>query len=149
MDDKQFEKQKTRIKKYIDKWRDLLGLWNWHLDVEWSDNDKDGIVENTEILAHTYVSWQYLDYKITFYLKSFVDKDDEEVEKVVIHEMCHVLVSEMRENTTNHEERVVSNLTNVMRWVYEEGQKSKSRSKHNKKAKRVYRKLKSKTKKVV
>lgn len=123
MTDKDFEKQKNRIRKYTNKWRSLLGLWIWTGNIGFSEDRKKGEAEGTEALADVYADWKYLDYDITFYLPCFVKKTEKDVERVVIHEMCHILVNEMREEGLKHEERVVSGLTNVLEWVWQDGQK--------------------------
>lgn len=136
MTDKALEKQKKRVRRYLDKWRNLLCLWNWTGGVSWSEERKTGEPEGAETLADVYVDWKYLDYCINFYLPCLPGKTDKEIERYVIHEMAHILVNEMREEGIKHEERVASQLTNALLNVYEMGQKKPIKIKPVKKVKK-------------
>ena len=123
MTDKQFEQQKKRIEKYINKWLHLFNLWGWKGKCVWERDSKKNQDGETEVLAHCFSDWKYLIYELTFFLSSFVHKSNRDVERVVVHEMLHIVLNEMRENRHENEERVVSTLTNIMESVYEAGQK--------------------------
>jgi len=43
--------------------------------------------------------------------------DGDEIERAVVHELCHILVNEMREDEIHHEERVVTGLQKAFMWV--------------------------------
>jgi predicted SprT family Zn-dependent metalloprotease len=58
-----------------------------------------------------------MDSSITFYPKTMVDLSDQEIEKLVVHELMHTFLSEMREEGKDHEERVASMLQRAFTWV--------------------------------
>ena len=41
----------------------------------------------------------------------------QQIERIAVHELCHILVNEMRESEMCHEERVVTMLTKAFLWV--------------------------------
>lgn len=59
-------------------------------------------------------SWEYRQAQITFNMPLLAAKKEEEIEEIIVHEMVHVLVNEMREKGIKHEERVVTELT----WAF-------------------------------
>ena len=54
---------------------------------------------------------------ITIYLKAIKHLDADGIERVVIHELMHVLVNEIREGELHHEERVATQLQKAFSWV--------------------------------
>lgn len=123
MTNKEFERAKKRIRKYVDKWRNLLGLWNWSGLLHWSNKRKTIEDHDLEALADVHSNWEYLNYDITFYLPCFIKTTERDIERCVMHEMMHIVVHEMRGRGIKHEERVVSHLTNALERVFQEGQK--------------------------
>ena len=53
---------------------------------------------------------------IEFDLAVLRDMDEDEIEKVIIHELLHVVVNEMRDPGVTHEERGVASLSRVLWW---------------------------------
>lgn len=133
MTDKQYDQQKKRIEKYVNKWLQLFHLHNWKGRCVWERDSKKNNDGETEVLAHCFSDWKYLIYELTFFLSSFVHKSEKDVERIVVHEMLHIVINEMRENRHENEERVVSTLTNIMEDVYEAGQKNSIKPKKAKK----------------
>lgn len=114
-----FAKQKRRVERYIKKWHTALGMRWWTINFDYSDEDK-----GDEVAAITHTRWAYRHAKITFYLPVIADIGDTELENGVIHEFCHVLVNEMRQDWTNdpdkaidHEEHVVTGLATAFKWA--------------------------------
>lgn len=101
---------KARINRLFDKWRTRLGLNQWRLDVVWEWNG----LQDTDAVASSKASWAYMLGTLTFDLPACTGLDVEQLEEVVIHELLHLVVNEMREDHIDHEERVVSHLTSVM-----------------------------------
>ena len=69
--------------------------------------------------------WQYLKATLRFDVEAVNDLDDEELDHLFVHECCHALVNEMREwdgeHGIDHEERVVTMLTNAFGWMWQAG----------------------------
>jgi hypothetical protein len=77
-----------------------------------SDNDKI-------VAARTTADWRYLTAKIIVNVNALTDMDETNIESMVIHELCHILVNEMRESDLHHEERVVTGLARAFMWTAE------------------------------
>ena len=110
-------KSKKRVTKYLKKWTYLLGLRWWQIYVCWSDDHDSFNRDGSTVVARTFSDWRYMTATVTFYLPAIKDKTDEELEMYVIHELCHVLVNEMREQGIDHEERVVTTLQKAFFWT--------------------------------
>src|SRR5690349_8014512 len=98
--DNDYKTQKARVQNLLDKWITPLGLRWWKLDLirDRGDVCKDvGKVEIDECCrAHVKVQWEYLRATVTFHLLRLEDEKDEDLEWTVVHELCHILVKEMR-----------------------------------------------------
>ena len=121
MNDKEFNKLKKKITRFVEKWRVPLGIkwWsvNFYYEREYAkDDDKH---DSCHTGATCKVQWPYKTAQITFYLPALDTLDDEELERTVVHELIHILVNEMRDfdEGANHEERVVSDLTSAVFWI--------------------------------
>lgn len=109
------------IREQLDKWVYCLGIGWWDLDVYYLDgkdakknfSSKDGNI----ILALTYADWRYGIASIYFNLPEVKKISSAELENTIVHELCHILVNEMREAELNHEERVVTGLTKAFLWT--------------------------------
>lgn len=108
------------LNEYVNYWIPILGLDSWvKIDVSCFPTTSS---EDPGILGRTFVHWEYMEAKIEFFVGGMISSElgPERVEYLVVHELCHCLVNEIRdENTTNehltayvipHEERVVCNL---------------------------------------
>ncbi len=117
--DGEYKKQKRRIQKLADRWFPILGLDAWNMDLRY---EREGIPTKSEgwqCNAQTRAKWEYLRATISFNVLNLEDYDDEELERLFVHECCHVLLAEMREwgpdnmsaeageQAQKHEERVV------------------------------------------
>jgi hypothetical protein len=122
--DAEYEAQKARVRAAIARWDQPLGLRWWKMRYEYArEHDNPGCDEVSRRVARCWTSWQYLEATIRFYLPALVDLDDAEVEQTVVHEMCHVLLNEMRElrhdaeNWLQHEERTATVLAKAFLWT--------------------------------
>lgn len=109
------------IQQYVEYWIPTLGLDNWsRIDIICHVGSHP---EHTGILATTTSDWRYMEADVSFYLGAIVgcEADDDRLEYIVVHELCHILICEMRTfedsrqeclnpNQAPHEERVVSNM---------------------------------------
>jgi predicted SprT family Zn-dependent metalloprotease len=69
--------------------------------------------------ANCTAHWMYLTARIQVNLLALEYIDNDDLEDVAVHELCHILVNEMREGELHHEERVVTWLTKAFFWVEE------------------------------
>lgn len=98
MTDKEYREQKKRVQKYIDKWFKTLGLGWFLVDMEWS-REHDG-----EVAARTFSSWEYKSATITWFLPHLANQSDDTVERCVVHEFCHILLSGLAQNQRDTDE---------------------------------------------
>ena len=87
-----------RVTKLIAKlapiWQTRLGLDHWdiqhtHIDTYFGDDSG----QDHKVTATTHAQWQYMDANIKWYLPSAVRHNDEALEKILIHELVHVLLA--------------------------------------------------------
>ena len=110
------------IKEYSSRWSHRLGLGWWWIDLVFYD-DPDTILDHfgndgdKTVLAQTFVEWKYGTAKILFNAPAWKKLDKEAIERAVLHELCHILVNEMREGELHHEERVVTGLQKAFMWT--------------------------------
>lgn len=122
--DKQFRETKKRLKSAISKWHKTLGLGWWKVDYRYYNTLTSGDRSlNGNILATCSADWRYMTADICFAVESIwgAELDDEAIEALVVHEMCHILVNEMREDGIDHEERVTETLARAFVWARNEG----------------------------
>lgn len=87
-----------RVSAFITKkaalWQTRMGLDHWEIDHVFLDTfyGDDGD-EDFKVTAITESRWQYMQAKIKWYMPSAVRHDDDELEKVLVHELCHVLLA--------------------------------------------------------
>src|SRR3990167_8555790 len=121
--DKELNKKEKLVKSYFKKWMRSLGLLWWSITIHYYD-DPDSILEifksqdeGRVIFARTMVDWKYAQATIQVNLLAMKTMDGDEIERAVVHELCHILVNEMREDEIHHEERVVTGLQKAFMWV--------------------------------
>jgi hypothetical protein len=120
------DEAKEKIQKYFDIWTEQLGLRWWDITVHYYrnpseilDNFISNVDSNTLVPAFVNTYWQYGSAAIYINLPEFVGMEEEHIEKIVVHELCHVLINEMREGKLHHEERVATILQKAFMWVRE------------------------------
>lgn len=109
-------KNKNRIKKLLDFWVRYFGLTYWKIEIEYKDYIVPGESGNVPV-ARTFADWRYLSATIEINISDISGMKKEELEKVIVHELLHIIVNELREKDISHEERVVSELTNASIWL--------------------------------
>ncbi len=112
-----------QVKTAFAKWIPRLGL-AWHdIEIVYYDDPQEiinrfRIIDTGEMVPATVTAqWMYADAKISINLPAFEFIESFNIERVVVHELCHILVNEMREGELHHEERVVTGLTKAFLWV--------------------------------
>lgn len=92
------ENPNQRVTKHINKlapiWQKRLGLDHWdiqhtHIDTYYGDDNG----QDHKVTATTHAQWQYMDANIKWYLPSAVRHDNETLEKILVHELVHVLLA--------------------------------------------------------
>lgn len=102
MTDAEYKKQKARVEKYLDKWFKPAGFGWFGVSIDFNRHLKDD--REFTSAADTSTHWQYRKAHINFYLPAIVDIDDAELERVVVHELSHVLIGSVS-NFSNDEYR--------------------------------------------
>lgn len=117
------KRERRRILRAVDHWRPILGLAEWELALTFHAGkfiDADG--KACEAIASTAARWQYLHGSLAFNTDLTAELSQPALERVVVHELAHLVVNEMRaqnlpdgwhrdEGDAAHEERVVSLVT--------------------------------------
>lgn len=112
-----------KLKSLFDKWITRLGLRWWDIEVHWHDDPETILNEfgneegNILVVARTHVRWEYARAWIHVNLPLMKQLSDQEAERCIVHELVHILVNEMREGETHHEERVVTQITKAIFWT--------------------------------
>ena len=90
-------KPQARVRETIERlapiWQTRMGLDHWTIEHVFLDSlvgDDDGTDFVTT--ATTEGRWQYGQAKIKWYEPSAVRHDDDELERILVHELCHVLL---------------------------------------------------------
>ena len=121
------EEAREKIGRAFEKWLKPLGLLWLDIRVVYYGKKKDTqrvFVSKEDggiVAAKCYADWRYGTATIEVNVPAFYGMSAEEVETIILHELCHVLVNEMREGADHHEERVVTGLTKAFMWVYKAG----------------------------
>lgn len=132
MNDAEYETQKQRVERLIERWVKPIGLgwwcinWVWHREERRSD-DLTGI----EVCAmDCHANWKYLEARINVYLPAVEQFDDDRLEYFVVHELMHVFLQEMQapmqtqaeaDTMAAHEERVATTLAHALIWARQAG----------------------------
>jgi len=114
---------KELIDQAFKKWVERLGLMWWDVDVHFYDDPGEIVrlfrqADNEDVVAAFVDSnWMYAHAKISINLPAFDEMEPREIEKIILHELIHILLNEMRQGELHHEERVVTGLTKAFFWV--------------------------------
>ncbi len=88
-----FDREAKRITKIFKKWRPILGLNEWDIKLHFIETIDE---EDADLEAWATVSFEYIRADLHFCLLKTVLNNDEDLENLVVHEMCHVLLKEMQ-----------------------------------------------------
>lgn len=116
------EKAKKLARKYFLWWTQWLGLRYEKIDLIFVDNIQtkyiDGSVGiNPKTAGSCDTDWRYQESTISINKQWLTKLSKEGIEKLIVHELMHVLLNEMREEGIDHEERVATNLQKAFFWV--------------------------------
>lgn len=92
------EEQRNRIRAAFDRWRNVLGLDEWEVTLEYSDGEfiKDDGEPSRSALAVTFVSWEYRRASIHWNTAKVEHESDDELDYAMVHEAMHVLLNGLR-----------------------------------------------------
>jgi hypothetical protein len=85
---------KNVVNQNAPKWQRRMGLMHWDIEHVFIDSYYDDASgEDFKVTAITESRWQYMQARIKWYLPSAVRHDNDVLEKVLVHELCHVLLA--------------------------------------------------------
>lgn len=119
----EFRAVQRKMEKLVDKWVGPLGLKGiWRITCRYRDSyfDPDTDGQGRGATAYVTPQWEYMQSEICFSIPSCAEAGEEMMDRIVVHELCHILVNQMREFqhydgenfelVRGHEESVVTNL---------------------------------------
>ena len=129
MTDKEYAKQKKRIRQLIAKWHGTGFGW-WRIDYEYDREVKESdneVIRNC--VADCSTSWEYRTALITFYMPVVARQSDEELENQFVHEHAHILIGAIQdfsnENARQMTEYATECVARALVWAREAGAKDK------------------------
>ena len=115
---KAYKRQLERTRAIFTPWIQMLGLSYQDIRVNYYDSQKEWRKGHKRDAALTVrCDWRYLHALIDVNAPLCAMLDDKQLEIKCVHELCHILVNEMRTGNRDHEERVVCALTNALIWT--------------------------------
>jgi hypothetical protein len=135
MTDKEYNTQKRRVKAAFAKWSGPTGMGDWIVFHAWHRDGTCGKEENVAVseehvvTARASVAWEYIQICFHWNLEQIATNSDNELDRVVRHEIAHALINEMRmwgpplhrddqarDEAMKHEERVATRLATILLW---------------------------------
>lgn len=111
MTDKEFAAEKKRVARLFKKWQTVFGLDTWEIHTE-IIRALGRYEDNGSVLADVTTTWARMRAVINIYAESTCALSKAQLERTIIHELCHILVAEIApEEKNDSEERVVTMLT--------------------------------------
>ena len=130
MNDAEYDALRLRIGTLIDRWVKTLGLGWWTIAFEYERESAEFHVDDEprpKTAACCVADWKYIHATITFNMRRCFPLNDDELERIFVHELMHVFLHETREGRTEdgwlHEERVASTLAQAFIWIREDSVK--------------------------
>ena len=112
MTDEEFEKQRSRIRELATWWQPKLALNEWHVDYHFHRVSSDMPEGGMNAIALCKTHWEYKLASIHWDVSAAEDSDDEQLERILVHELMHVHLAETQEPDKDgkHNERVATEL---------------------------------------
>lgn len=98
MTDKEYSKQKKRINAFYDKWAPILGMGWYKVNLLFI---RDTDTNEPETAAITSSQSQYRLASIRFFMPIIASQSDEDLEHIIVHELCHILIAPLSQFTTD------------------------------------------------
>lgn len=108
-------------------WIGNLGLGYWDVEFEYHAHHFLESPYTPLTCGYCETDWKYLRATVHVSDPVLCTLEEKDIERFVVHELCHALVNEMRdyeEGDLSHEERVCSMLTNAFMWTKNSGTKN-------------------------
>lgn len=97
------EALRTRIYDIFNDWLDLLEMRWIDVSVQCSDSAHP---DDAWTAADTDAKWEYRQAKITMYLPTIANHDDDDLRDIIVHELVHVLLAPMESLRKDSETKV-------------------------------------------
>ena len=125
MNDAEYDEQKARVQKLIERWPKALGLHWWRITYDWYRHDMPDDEGKPDLASamRCAARWEYLDATIKINLELVATLEDARLEWIFVHELMHIFLKEQRwddddsKDSMNHEERVASMLAMAFIWI--------------------------------
>lgn len=116
MTDKEYEREKRRVQKILDKWLPPLWLRNWDIEVRWERGAAPDEAKGYKVLAQVHTLYQYSNAEMTVWLEEVAKHEDRDLELGILHELCHIILDEMHaySKDPDHEERVADHMARAL-----------------------------------
>lgn len=107
-------KKCRKFSKLVWKWRYKTWVSWWDIDVRYFSGKEYAKIEGYKkrhasgSIATCHTDWRYLTACIDVNKSAIKDMNEEEIEYVVVHEIAHIFLNEMREKGIKHEERTAT-----------------------------------------
>jgi hypothetical protein len=114
------KREVDRCERLLRHWQYCLGLKWWNIEaIYYSSAKQYQKATGSDRAACVHADWEYLKAFISICLPVTRTLKKRDLRRMITHELVHCLVSEMREAdpTFKHEERVVTTITNALRWT--------------------------------
>lgn len=121
MNDAEFEVQKARVQRYLDKWMPAGFGW-WRIETVWERGNHESC-DTQDTAAQCTEQWEYRDGRITFFLGKIKDLTEEYLEEAVVHELSHLLIGSIRDYSTPTERQLtefaVTSVARALLWTHQ------------------------------
>jgi len=93
---KRRERGKARVSACFALWIPRLGLDRWDIDITWQESRHPEDTDSSTLMDTTAL-WEYMTATIRVFLPPCIALEDDDLEKAVVHELVHCLVSPMEQ----------------------------------------------------
>lgn len=109
---------KKHVERLLTKWKPILGLEGWTIGLAYTNQSHPQDYHDGKTTTFDVVSdWKYMNAMITCYVPALLDTDKLYLEHIVIHELMHLVLGELRDTRSysedvymDHEEHAASTL---------------------------------------
>lgn len=121
---KAYKRHRKRCQAIFEAWLRPLGLLWWDVTINYYRDPSEFPVgtgsADARVAARVWAQWEYLQATIAINVAEIATMDDDELERVLVHELCHILVNEVCDDSkaeSPHEERTVTQLAKAFIWT--------------------------------
>jgi hypothetical protein len=106
---------RKKIHAIATRWIQRTGLGYQRIDIGYKKTF-DG-TEHEGCVGYCNTNWKYMTSYVVFNYKELEELDPKRFEEVVVHELMHIFLNEMREEGIDHEEHVATMLQKAFMWA--------------------------------